>query len=824
MVPIENNNFEREVIFLSALLHDIGKFVQRASENPKQNTHTGFAVEWLQQKGPVDILNKILGNEQTQEIITKVNCHHDGEEYISLADSISAGMDRINLNDEEEKDPLNSRLISIFSKIELIYEGSKEKYHKLAPLDLSKLEEVFPTDDPNCSSNEYKKLLDEFQKEIKNIDNLNLKRFIERVYYLLQKYTWCIPSAAYKCEPDVSLFDHLKTTSAIAICLYDYNKSQNKENKQFLLLCGDISGIQNFIYRITHTEGTPGVSKRLRGRSFYISLLAEVVSKKIISELDLYPSNIIFCSGGRFEILLPNTEKTRQKIREIDELTNKWLFNNFEGELGLIMEELAIDSSELKNYTECSKKLDDKISLSKKYKFKGLLFSKEGMFVFQLEEKFKNKRVKLCKSCNLTLITEEKEDKICDFCNLHKKIGELLPKLKVIIYAKNNISFKKDDYLLIDFDSLGKVYLVSDANILKDKINDDNIISIEFINDTNQDYGGFTFLGNIVPTAKDKFEVIVSHSSKKEKESYEQGDVLDFETIASLSIGDKRLGLLKMDVDYLGLIFSLGLEREIGDNKLNLKSISRIATLSRMLDLYFKSCINNLCNEIFQEWYKESNSEIKDKINQIFYITYSGGDDLLIIGPWSEIPKLALRIRNKFKEYTCDNKNINLSAGVFLIKPKFPIGKAALLCGEELEKSKNNGRNRITLFGETVEWDENNNEISFKELISLGENLYDTITAKEKDNKLARGFVHSLIRKRKQFIKENEIDLNYIPALIYQITRNIKEKARINLGTEEIKLKEYIYQKLITETKGQKTFRKITIPASYALLKSKKEG
>jgi len=49
--------------------------------------------------------------------------------------------------------------------------------------------------------------------------------------------------------------------------LYDCKKCERENGKEFLLLVGDVSGIQNFIYKIAQVEGAPGVSKGLRGRS-----------------------------------------------------------------------------------------------------------------------------------------------------------------------------------------------------------------------------------------------------------------------------------------------------------------------------------------------------------------------------------------------------------------------------------------------------------------------------------------------------------------------------------------------------------------------------
>ena len=41
---------------------------------------------------------------------------------------------------------------------------------------------------------------------------------------ILEHFTWCIPSAT-NVFPDISLYDHLKTTAAIAACLNDVESS-----------------------------------------------------------------------------------------------------------------------------------------------------------------------------------------------------------------------------------------------------------------------------------------------------------------------------------------------------------------------------------------------------------------------------------------------------------------------------------------------------------------------------------------------------------------------------------------------------------------------
>jgi len=114
-----------------------------------------------------------------------------------------------------------------------------------------------------------------------------------------------------------------------------------------------------------------------------------------------------------------------------------------------------------------------------------------------------------------------------------------------------------------------------------------------------------------------------------------------------------------------------------------------------------------------------------EKKSPAIYINYAGGDDLLIIGPWDFIIQLAKDIRETFKDFTCQNPDINISAGVSIINKKFPIGRAVLLADEALEKSKNNEKSikshekkkdSISVFGETVYWETKEDLKGFYEL------------------------------------------------------------------------------------------------------------
>jgi CRISPR-associated protein Csm1 len=147
--------------------------------------------------------------------------------------------------------------------------------------------------------------------------------------------------------------------------------------------------------------------------------------------------------------------------------------------------------------------------------------------------------------------------------------------------------------------------------------------------------------------------------------------------------GIAALGVLKADIDKLGLLMACGLK----DKRL---TMSRLATLSRQLDAFFS---------IFLPYKFSSEIEYEDT-----YTVFAGGDDLFLIGPWNRIVDLAMDISEHFKSYVCRNKEITISAGIALHKPQTPVPAMARSANEALERSKGLGRNRLTLFGETAEW------------------------------------------------------------------------------------------------------------------------
>ena len=848
---------------LAALLHDIGKFEQRSGS---KGNHAAIGSAFLERYFSKDIADIVAQHHWYIEDIKREN--KDSVLIVKIADHISSG-EREEREKGETGDPSVEPLLSIFCKID-IGRGNlpQERYYPISPMTLGA--DIFPRDlkeykDEKNMWNlqkEYRNLWKEFVKEMEKVG-----ADFETLYHLLWKYTWCIPSAVWRDIPDIALFDHLRTTAAIATCLeyqslgekrlenlfrgvteYWRTKQQNNgrdlnelleifkekasgeeivefiEKQNFLLIGGDISGIQKFIYNIKSPQmAQKGMAKRLRGRSFYLSLLGESIAHYILSRLSLPITNLLWCSGGHFYILAPN--KFLEDLVEIEKELNTMMLREFQGELFII---LGWEPGTAYDVIEFSQFLDRcKEKIAEKKKRKALSAIKE-LVDLNLTRSIlpKGCKIQTCSICGLDYIGEN--SKKCPLCSRHREIGGKLPKIKYLTEVIANDKPKKCDILFQFGEKDDTRYIgwrISDTNPDIDfgVPVTDSIIRVYNINSTDLDFSiprevarAFKFYGKIVPTDK--------------------GESISFDRIAKFPQGIERLGILRMDVDSLGKIFSVGLQE-------NNRTVSRISTLSRMLDMFFAGYLNNIAERfsVFEEQLNtlcrdceervsepdvkvlEAKIEFKDGVIKnyvmitsngvlnaelicprcnkenrpisLIYTTYSGGDDLFVVGPWDIILDFALTVRDEFSRYTAENKNITISGGTFICRSRFPIGRAARIAGENLDKfsKKFPEKDAITVFGETISWKcptHNSKWNGFDRLLSYGRILEDYIG----NGKISKSFLYSILSFWEESFRDISRDLDYVPyeeaerrksylpRFKYILARNVSRKG----GEEEL--------------------------------------
>lgn len=649
-------------------------------------------------------------------------------EIIERAKRLALG----NMDSSEKQESMNP-LCSIFSNLSL--DGTyPEKKMYYAPAKLS-MENTIPLPESRVKGCDYRDVRMQFREELDLLQQSPPKEFESFLVVLdtlMKKYLWGIPATQNKLE-DVSFYDYIKTAAAITVALL---KSQNKE-MPYIMAAGHFSGIQKYIFLVSKV-GTGGVAKRLRSRSFYVNAMISALAHCIVHRFEIPLLNILMLTGGKFYILLPDTDDAETILREIETSVTEYLYNKFKGNLSfeLVWERMADEG--IYNYSSTITRLSSEIDRKKNQLLKSVLME-NGQWIpenFIVYDDLFHKS--MCTACRSALVDAGKE--MCDNCENDTEIGAKLPKIKQFSFSRD-----KGQYELLEGYYLNLDEEVS-APYLTMKLN-------------QADIGGMYdrpvtmyYAVNNVP--------VKDTGGKGKSGSFE---VKTFGEIAEESKGCKKIGILKADVDTLGFLFSEGLQRE----DRNAGTIARVNTLSRMLELFF----NGYLHEIIAKKYKN------------VYCVFAGGDDLFLLGPWSEMPELAIEINTKFDEYTGHNPCITLSAAICTSSGNGHISTLAEYCEQKLDQVKKEvnpvvypdkkGRNGIYFLDEAMRWDEFKTQIKTGKMLSRA---YADVGA-------------SLIRRLgdysrmyQDYQKSKDVDnLIFLPMFYYDMERNestIRENKR----------------------------------------------
>ncbi len=728
----------------AALLHDIGKFYQRTelsstlSTQEKECTpinqtfgyhthiHSGYTSKFF--KNYLKLFDKV---ERAS------SCHHIDmnetmDDIIKQADILASKVDRNDEKYDNEQEFKNSRYRYITSRLNSIMsEVDFGKPRKYATFPLTKIDDIslplldFSPKSAKESAEEYKVLFQEFVHEV-NKENLligNVTPFkFNRMYSLLYRYTSLIPASTYETNcPTVSLFDHLKLTTAIASCLYYQNE------KKFYMVEFDVSGIQNFIYHVTEGSNTkPKLSKSLRGRSAFVSLLTNSITYALLNEFSLTQANIISNTGGGAIILLPYLDNTKERVNQLFSTITDTLYERFNTQLTFVFAIEELDEVELEAFkTEKALSLKAKLDQAKNQKYKDIIDDN-----FIVEKIVKND---LCPMCG-----DNPRDghEYCQTCNQMIDISD-----KYTDDDQFSIWYDFDSY---DEDGIDLGY-VNICFIDKDNrrfIKEDDYFYVDAINHFG--YGNVKMIANLVP--------------KKD------GTIMTFEEMVKTldkSYGDQKLGVLKMDVDNLGAVFAFGLKQNLDIKSELQRSLSKYQTLSRFIELFFSLKLKQICQQVSQL--------LQHTYDNIFYINYAGGDDLVILGSIYGIMQLANEIHKQFEAYV-SNPNITLSAGIHIQSPKKPIRFGILQADEALDLSKEYTKdgqlqkNAITIMGTTVSFNE------FETILSKVEKYKAYLS----EGHVSRTSFYNLM----SVIQVDDMDKYYplIPKIQYTLFRNIKNE------------------------------------------------
>ncbi|MDX9955264.1 MAG: type III-A CRISPR-associated protein Cas10/Csm1 [Anaerolineae bacterium] len=738
-----NQHEETYLAALAGLLHDVGKFAQRAGDERP------IGSEGVSQGLPLpDFLRDVLPLGDTVDTLTADAGSGKRIAWLVKAANTLATGERANRTSRGASDaPPSRQLLSIFSVIDADgtcwkNDQSHWKYLPLRKLALDN-EGIFPG--AALAANEVqsatKGLWNAFKTEAAALKSLtDPGEYLEAMLALLQRYGWCVPST----YADVSLYDHSRMTAALATCLADAtqfpaellaqlaNAPEQNQTEVALLIGGDISGVQDFIYTITNKGATPA----LRGRSFYLQVLTEATARFVLRELDLPYTNLIYGGGGNFYILARAEDAT--KLGNLRQKLSRILYQHHRGDLYIAIEGLGLQAKDFMSPKNSSKhhplsekwgELARRIAVAKNQRFAqletgelSLLFTPQGSGGTDAAQ---------CQVCGrehpkTVVVRKDSEDqgvRKCPVCLSFESLGEKLRKAKfvgwkmlahptVVPQLQGNEIYGNYEQLLHNMgfeievsESIDEIQHFSHIWALHDAAFD------EAQKRTRNKVLSRRLLVNVTPIiSRDEIRQLQGEVDDLPDIGAEN-PVKPFGALAYQSQGITRLGVFRADVDNLGRLFAEGLG--------NTATLSRIASLSLAISLFFEGWVGKLAQEFNEE--RRSADAARRQQDQdahlygdALYAIYSGGDDLFFVGSWDVLVEFAWRVSEDLKQYTGCHPGIHISGGVALVTEKYPLAKAAQDAAHAEAAAKNlewwdeqdqrHNKNAIALLGQSLSW------------------------------------------------------------------------------------------------------------------------
>lgn len=611
-------------------------------------------------------------------------------------------------------------------------------------------------------------------------DPEQLAPFIVSLLAILRRALSRVPATP---AADLSLFEVSQTIAALASCLATAADPRPSPGQPVaVLLRGDLSGIQSFLYRITrfHTDATfRNAARRLRGRSFAMALLGDLLADHLLREFALPHTNLLYCGGGRFDILLP--AHSLPAIDPVRQRLDDFILRHFRGALDLQFAARPLTPEDVSRVHLAYRDLDDELSRRKRQRLRHGLGDPD-LYLPQTAAPEHH----ACRSCFITPIPAPSDDP-CPECQEFDRLGRQLLRATHLAICHTPHPPGEARWFTTFAQDLGASAALLDQRLTNDLLDhlredpDHPPVLLYRINDTdalpaNPPRGtgfGFRLLATSAPIA-------TRDLSLPGMDPIEQGDVFPFEGIARLSRGSALLGVLKADVDHLGLLLGHAAEGAPPP------SLARAIGLSSAIDQFFCGWLNSLCARAAAAW-KDTQGQLaaagqrahplSDSVDGLFYTLYTGGDDLLVLGPWDALIHLADRLHQGFSAASCHNPNVTLSAGLIAVKPRYPVHRFAAEADAALDAAKG-PRNSVHVFGRTLPWSDPSGA-GLHELLQLAAALLGRVEALERP--LPRTLLHDLLRLSQQHRPDPEsgqLRPMWTPRLYYTLARRLRPEDR----------------------------------------------
>ncbi len=725
---------------LAGLLHDVGKALQRADlplseaaqrmanhlcpegEHGPTHRHVLWTNELLDRYGswfPAEL--------SRPRVLELASAHHrpgTPEQWlIAEADRLASGHDRRARSEDETREFRLVPLKSVFGGLRLT-ERPHSPPRELAPGRLAASRYV--ADGPGTCLPEVRAGYQEVARGLTAVLGswpcLPAPRVAEALISLSTAYLARVPASTVD-ETDVSLHDHARLTAALATVSAAFHDQtgnltevavRNRDEPKYRLVTGDLGGIQAYLFR-PPPEGAARLAKAYRARSFYLSLLTHAASLRVLEALGLPSLARVIDAGGRFVLLVPNTPSATAALRCLRAELDKWMLEAHGGALHLTLDATLVLAG--RDFLEdrfggAWAALQGSGDTAKRRRLAAFLQPTPGTW----------------DPARATLPYLHDEEHCRREHERDVALGGRLPEAR---YAGFWSDAAPPGLLPEPLDVLGYQFQIfakpPDKRLVAEAVD----LFAFAVDDAEQAAAGWRPIAAYVPRLAEQDVTVLTDAAAAPADDTDDdaprpGRPATFEHLGRLRTAhaadpaDRRgleaLACLKADVDRLGLLFSHG----FGSANI---SFGRVACLSRELDGFFKEFLRDRLDR-------------RGSPHRLVYTVFSGGDDLMLVGPWRDMLHLAADLNAWFTGLTGGNPDVTLSAGLALARVRVPVYELARMAAQQLELAKDSGRNRMSVFGESCSWP------AYSEALELGDWL-DRLLYEDVVNS---GFVYRLLR------------------------------------------------------------------------------
>lgn len=394
-----------------------------------------------------------------------------------------------------------------------------------------------------------------------------------------------------------------------------------------MLIVGDLSGIQDFLFDVRETGGKQAAS--LRFRSLRMQVIAECLARKLLWALELDDDALLFCAAGKFAVNASG-DPSHQRLDAMQADVESWLLQETHGRLRFALAAARPAGSVREQYESA--------------------------------------------------MTELQAAKLRPWASVGTS-GASWPTSRLIGASPYEIGQEADRDAERGRQLLRAARLDLTPAVSSDHSgagNPDEVAGVAAM-----------FAGADDPPAP--VHILLDKLSRHIPRHADDSPV-EFVELAQRARGAPMLAVLKADADSLGLAVRRQLK--------SAADLTPLRKLSQRLESFFGQDLEAMLTA-------DPSSPFTS-----LYTVFAGGDDLLMVGPWDVVLDFAGELRVRFADAFAD-LGLTLSAGVALVKPRFPIRLAARQAEAALESAKHDpapgaaaSRDQIAALGECWKWDD----------------------------------------------------------------------------------------------------------------------